>query len=404
MLFLLPIRTSIRPWRTPYANYTLILVNVIIFLLTYSPVVHPVTHQVVRVLRPWAQQLMLHPDHLRSWQFVSYAFLHGSFWHIIGNMFFLYLFGNNVNAKLGGIGYICLYLAGAVFSGGGHIVIGSLYGSAGPAVPVLGASGAVAAITGAYLVLFPQTLITVFYWLLFFIGTFEISALYFIAFKLIFWDNMLERGLPNIAYDAHLSGYAFGILATLGMLAAGLTSSSSFDLWAMIKQRNRRRRYRDAVSNGCDPFAGRTMTKQIKVKEVKKTPAEKQQDEKLRQLRNEISSRIDERNLPAAAQLYLELADLDSKQILPRQYLLDIANQLASDGKHAESAEAYEKFLAHYGNYEYVEQVELMLGLLYSRYLDQREQALKHLQAAAKKLSDPDQLKMCNDELAKLQN
>ena len=283
-------------------------------------------------------------------------------------------------------------------------MIGSLYGSAGPAVPVLGASGAVAAITGAYLVLFPQTLITVFYWLLFFIGTFEISALYFIAFKLIFWDNMLERGLPNIAYDAHLSGYAFGILATLGMLAAGLTSSSSFDLWAMIKQRNRRRQYRDAVSNGCDPFAGRTMTKQIKVKEVKKTPAEKQQDEKLRQLRNEISSRIDERNLPAAAQLYLELADLDSKQILPRQYLLDIANQLASDGKHAESAEAYEKFLAHYGNYEYVEQVELMLGLLYSRYLDQREQALKHLQAAAKKLSDPDQLKMCNDELAKLQN
>jgi len=145
------------------------------------------------------------------------------------------LFGNNVNAKLGGIGYICLYLAGAVFSGGGHIVLGSLYGSTGPAVPVLGASGAVAAITGAYLVLFPQTLITVFYWLLFFIGTFEISALYFIAFKLIFWDNMLERGLPNIAYDAHLSGYAFGILATLGMLAAGLTSSSSFDLWAMIK-------------------------------------------------------------------------------------------------------------------------------------------------------------------------
>jgi membrane associated rhomboid family serine protease len=347
---------------------------------------------------------MLYPEHPRLWQLVSYAFLHGNFWHIIGNMFFLYLFGNNVNAKIGSVSYICLYLAGAAFSAIGHIVIGSLYGSSGLEIPVLGASGAVAAVTGAYLVLFPQTLITVFYWLLFFIGTLEIPALYFIGLKLVFWDNVLERSLPNIAYDAHLSGYAFGILAILVMLATGLITSSSFDLWAMIKRWNRRRQYRDTVSSGYDPFAGRTMTKQIKVKEVKKTAAQQQQEEKVRQLRNEISSRIDERNLPAAAELYLELTDLDSKQILPRQYLLDIANQLASESKHTQAAEVYEKFLAHYSNYEYVEQVELMLGILYSRYLEQPELALKHLQAAVKKLSDPDQLKMCNDELAKLQN
>jgi len=110
-----------------------------------------------------------------------------------------------------------------------------------------------------------------------------------------------------------------------------------------------------------------------------------------------------ERNLPAAAGLYLELMRLDSNQILPRQHLLDIANQLASDNKPSEAAQAYEQLLTHYSNYEYVEQVELMLGLLYSRYLAQRELAVKHLQAAAKKLSDPGQLKMCKDELARLQ-
>ena len=402
MFLVLPIRTSIRPWRTPYINYALIIINIIVFLLTYWHHIDAST-RTEEFLRPWAKQFMLYPEDVRFWQFVSYAFLHGNFWHIIGNMFFLYLFGNNVNAKLGAIRYICLYLAGAAFSALGHIVLGSLYGSSGLAVPVLGASGAVCAVTGAYLVLFPQTLITVFYWVLFFVGTLEISALYFIGFKLVFWDNVLERGVPNVAYDAHLSGYAFGILAMIGVLAAGLVSSSSFDLWAMIKQRNRRRRYRDSVSGGYDPFAGRTMTKQIKVKEVKKTAAEQRQEEKVKQLRHEISSRIGERNLPAAAELYLELTELDSKQILPRQYLLDVANQLASESKHAQAAEAYEKFLARYGNYEYVEQVELMLGLLYSRYLDQPEAALKHLQAAAKKLFDPDQLKMCNDELAKLQ-
>jgi len=398
MLFLLPIRTSVRPWRKPYANYVLIVINIIIFLSTYIGVQKFfINGQIVETtLRPWADRFMLTPKHLLLWQFVSYAFLHANPMHIIGNMFFLYLFGNNVNAKLGHVGYLSFYFAGAVFSGIGHTLMSTM--------PVLGASGAIAAVTGAYLVLFPQSLITVFYWFIFFIGTMQISALYFIGFKLIFWDNILERHIPDIAYGAHLSGYSFGICATLAMLAVGLVGSSNFDLWGMIKLWNRRRRYRDTVSNSYDPFAGPTITKQIKVEEIKKTPAEKEQEAKARRLRNEISSRIAQRNLPAAAELYLQLIKLDSKLVLPRQYLLDIANQLASESKHAESAEAYEKFLAHYGNYEYIEQVELMLGIMYSRYLGQPESALKHLQAAAKKLSDPGQLKMCNDEIAKLQN
>ena len=346
MFLVLPIRTSIRPWRTPYINYALIIINIIVFLLTYWHHIDAST-RTEEFLRPWAKQFMLYPEDVRFWQFVSYAFLHGNFWHIIGNMFFLYLFGNNVNAKLGAIRYICLYLAGAVFSAAGHIVIGNLYGSSGLEMPVLGASGAVCAVTGAYLVLFPQTLITVFYWLFFFIGTLEISALYFIVFKLIFWDNVLETSVPNVAYDAHRSGYAFGMLAMIGALAAGLVGGTSFDLWAMIKQWNRRRRYRDAVASGYEPYSGQTMTKQVKVKEVKKTAAQRQQEEKVKQLRGEISDRIGQRNLPAAAELYLELIELDSKQILPRQYLLDIANQLASGSKHAQASAAYEKFLAH---------------------------------------------------------
>jgi membrane associated rhomboid family serine protease len=346
--------------------------------------------------RPWVHQFMLTPVRPQLWQFVSYAFLHGGRMHIIGNMFFLYLFGNNINDKLGNIGYLCFYLAGAVFSGIGHTMVSG--------ADVLGASGAVAAVTGAYLVLFPQALISVLYWF-FFIGTTQVPALYFIAFKLIIWDNIFEPRLAPaaIAYSAHLAGYAFGIAASLGMLATGLISTSSFDLWAMIKQWNRRRRYRDAVSSGYDPFAGRAETRRIKVKEVK-SPAQQQKDEKSQELRNEISNRMLERNLSAAAALYLELMNHDSEQILPRQNLLDIANQLAGDSKHTESARAYEQFLTHYRTYEYAEQVELMLGILYCRYLNQPEPAVKYLEAAAKKLTDPGQLKMCQDELDRLQN
>jgi len=379
-------------------NYALIAVNVFIFLLTYWPHIDTIARS-QEILRPWAQQFMLIPESWQWWQFVSYAFLHGGFLHIIGNMYFLYLFGNNINDKLGHIGYLCFYLAGAVFSGIGHTVLNS-----SSLIPTLGASGAVAAVTGAYLVLFPKTLITVLYWF-FFIGTTQVPALYFIAFKLIIWDNIFEPRLAPaaIAYSAHLAGYAFGIAAILGLLVTGLIGTSSFDLWAMLKQWNRRRRYRDAVSSGFDPFTGRAETRRIKVKEVK-NPAEQQKDEKTRKLRDEISKRMLERNLPAAAELYLELMEHDNEQILPRQPLLDIANQLAGNNKHTESAHAYEQFLTQYGNYEYTEQVELMLGILYCRYLNQPKQAVKHLEAAAKKLTDPGQLKMCRDELARLKN
>jgi len=362
---------------------------VIIFFLQYHT--DPRTGNVG--FRPWVLQFMLTPVHPYLWQFVSYAFLHGGLLHIIGNMFFLYLFGNNVNDKLGHIGYLCFYLAGAVFSAIGHTLMSPN--------PVLGASGAVAAVTGAYLVLFPQTLITVVYWFIF-ISTMELPALYFIAFKMIILDNIIARTTRYVAYDAHLAGYAFGIASLLLMLATGLIAGSGFDLWAMIKRWNRRRHYRDAVSSGYDPFTGQTTTGRIKVKEAK-TAAQLQREEKISKLRNEIAGRMLERNLPAATEVYLELIKLDSEQILPRQHLLDIANQLAGDSKPAESAQAYEQFLTHYNNYEYAEQVELMLGILYSRYLNKPDLALKYLQTAAKKLRDPGQLKMCHDELARLQ-
>lgn len=389
---ILPIRTNISTRRTPYANYALIFANVLVYLLQFG--IDPQTGTMG--FRPWVGHFMLNGDgRPYLWQFLSYAFLHANFLHILGNMYFLYMFGNNVNDKLGNVGYVCFYLAGAVFSGVGHIVAGG--------GDVIGASGAVAAVTGAYLVLFPQTLITVLYWF-FFIGTIEIPALYLILLKMILFDNVIARGSALVAYEAHLTGYAMGIMAVIVLLATGLITGSGFDLWAMIKRWNRRRRYRDVVTSGYNPFTGRTPTKRIRVREIVKSPAQKEREEQTTRLRAEISERLAQRNLRAATDLYVDLMRLDSEQILPRQQLLDIANQLAGDSRHEESAKAYEQFLANYGNYEYVEQIELMLGILYSRYLNRPDAAAKHLQAAADKLTDPGQLKMCRDELAGLQH
>ncbi len=344
----------------------------------------------VQALADWAIPFMLNPDSIGLHQFISYAFLHGSWGHIFGNMLFLYIFGRNVNDRLGHTRYTLFYLAGGIASGIGHVALHQN--------PVIGASGAVAAITGGYLVLYPKSLIHVVYWF-FIIGTLQIPAIWFITFKLIFIDNVLARTGQNIAYDAHLAGYAFGAGILLLFLGTNVLTPSGNDLWTMIRQWNRRRRYRKAVAD-YDPFTGIGKNSKGPFKTEASQPTK--QDKRVHSLRNEIAQRMNQRNIPAAAEAYLDLMAVDNTQLLPRAYLLEIANQLAGQNRYEEAARAYEQFLENYGSYDYADQVELMLGLIYARYMNETQNAKQHLQAAMEKLSDPGQIKLCREELQKL--
>jgi len=139
MLIVLPIGTDSPLTRKPRVNYALIVLNFAVFLAPKALVMMGVMDgaSVKRLLQSW----VLFSQQPKLYQFFTYAFLHGGWGHILGNMFFLYVFGNSVNSKLGNLGYLLLYLGGAVFSGLGHsLLLGKR---------VLGASGAVAAITGA---------------------------------------------------------------------------------------------------------------------------------------------------------------------------------------------------------------------------------------------------------------
>ncbi len=389
---MLPIATSIKPKQTPYMNHFLIAANVVVFLLSMYFVRDPQGKPGLD-LRPWAEPFMLLSNHPSIWQFVTYAFLHGGLMHIFGNMFFLYMFGNNVNDKLGHIGYLCFYLGGAVFSAIGYTLISNN--------PILGASGAVAAVTGAYLVLFPKTLVTVVYWFIF-IGTVEIRAMWFIALKLIFFDNILMADPnQNVAYNAHLAGYGFGILSIMGLLSVGLIDGGYKDLWFMLKQWNRRRQFRDTVSDGYGPHRGNLGRKSVS-SHIKDAPVVSPQQQQIMDFRSRISGAMNSRNASQATGLYLELLEIDSSQILPRQLQLDIANQLMAEGQWQPSADAYQKFLAQYSSYEHTEQVHLMLGLLYGRYLDRPQEALEHLAQAREHLTDSSQKTMCQQEIDRL--
>jgi membrane associated rhomboid family serine protease len=393
---IIPIGTDNPLRRRPTMNYVLIAINFIIFIYTYQP--HDIAPGVTEPLREAAGTYKLFPQEPQIYQFVTYAFLHANWMHLIGNMLFLYIFGNNVNDKLGNLGYLLLYLGGGVCSGLGHALF---HNSA-----VLGASGAVAAVTGAYMVLFPKTYVHVLYWL-FFIGTTEIPALYFILFKLILWDNIFPVMVKipgNIAYGAHLAGYAFGIGIPLVMLVTKLLPHSHYDLWALIERRQRRQQYRKVVNQGYDPFGpSENVRRKVDSKVTESVPLDAR-TERVRQLRTEISSAANSSNLDQAVDKYLQLMEIDNQQALPQQQQLDIANKLMHNNQHEAAAAAYEVFLQHYHKtYPFIEQIELMVGLIYSRYLEQEDLAKKHLRSALDKLSDPGQKKMCQDELDRLE-
>ena len=109
--------------------------------------------------------------------------------HIAGNMLFLYIFGNNVNDKMGHVGYLAFYLAGGIIAGTCFML------TEPSAAALVGASGAIAAVSGAYLILFPQSLVTIFYWLFISIGRVEIqkSVVILAFFCLDVFGNLPSR-------------------------------------------------------------------------------------------------------------------------------------------------------------------------------------------------------------------
>lgn len=391
---MIPIGTDNILRRQPTVNHILIAVNVLVFLLTFrylNPDAAGITEQQHRAF----ESFFLWPQHPQLHQFLTSAFLHGGLMHLVGNMFFLYVFGGNVNDKLGNIGYLLFYLGGAIFSALGYAVFDPIQ------KPVIGASGAVAAVTGAYMVLFPKTNIRVLYFFIL-IGTIDVPALWFILFKLIFWDNVFAPqlgGAGNIAYNAHLAGYAFGIILPFAMLAFKLLPHSTFDLWALFSRWRRRKQYQQMTQQGYDAYSGlRPGRKTVFARVTNVNP----HAEEIMDLRAKIAEAANNANLTAAGDYYRRLVALDPEQVLAQQLQLDIANHLMQTGEHTAAATAYEAFLKHYRSYPFLEQVQLMLGLLYSRYLHRPDAARDYLTAALERLHTPTQVQMARDELTRL--
>jgi hypothetical protein len=211
---MIPIRDTIESKNYPVVNTILIGLNVFMyfvemaqgqglnrFIFTYGLVPARYSNPEIAVYFSSAQQITA---------LFSFMFLHGGFWHLLGNMWSLYIFGDNIEDRLGHLRYLLFYLLSGWASGISHLFI-----NWSSPVPTIGASGAIAGVMGAYFILFPAarvlTLIPIFF-IPYFV---EIPAFFFLGiwFFLQFLSAAGSHGQAGgVAWWAHIGGFIFGIL------------------------------------------------------------------------------------------------------------------------------------------------------------------------------------------------
>ncbi len=205
-----PLKDDVPSYSQPIVNISLIIVNVLVFIYelnvpdfrafiynnAFIPAMlfkyHDIFHSIIRI-------------------FFS-MFLHGGFLHILGNMWFLWIFGDNVEDELGHTNYLLFYLAGG-------FVAAFVQGIAAPfsTIPMIGASGAISAVVGAYFVLFPHAKILSLVPIFIFITFLWIPAWLFIVFWFFIQYlngifSISSHYMGGVAWFAHIGGFIFGFL------------------------------------------------------------------------------------------------------------------------------------------------------------------------------------------------
>ncbi len=207
----IPIRDDAPTVRTPYVTIGIIVLNCLVFLITYmqggssfTKIIYHFGFIPVELTHSVELTPMLSASPYLT-MFTS-MFMHGGWLHLIGNMLFLWIFGNNIEDYFGPIKFIFFYLA----SGLAAIALFTLFGP-NSQVPLVGASGAIAGLMGAYMILHPKAKITILI-IYFFIQFVHLPAKVVVGiwFAIQLFMSFLGNSGGGVAYLAHVGGFAFG--------------------------------------------------------------------------------------------------------------------------------------------------------------------------------------------------
>jgi len=237
----IPLKDNVPTRSFPVVTFGLIAVNVLVRIWEWKTgvdkeVVH-YGYYPCTLAGPCEPQLVP-PDHL-SWYdglFTS-MFMHGSWFHIGGNMLFLWIFGNNVEDSLGRVRFFLWYLAAGLAASFAQTFVTLQFSDpAGSSIPNIGASGAIAGVLGAYLVLLPDASVLTLFFFVFIFFWRQIPAFLFLGIWFLFqlWEGGFSVLHPEagggVAFFAHVGGFVFGAL-TVGVVAQRRPLRPAVDQW-----------------------------------------------------------------------------------------------------------------------------------------------------------------------------
>ncbi len=233
---MIPLKDNIPSNTTPVVNYALLVMCGVAFLLQLAAssgqevverygmvparLTHPdqplVVSKPVAVRRgPWiirqdVERKMAEPPFSPFLTLITCMFLHGGWMHLLGNMLFLYIFGDNVEDRLGHVGYVVFYLVSGVLSGLAHLLT-----DPSSVVPTIGASGAIAGVMGAYFLLYPHARVLTVIPIFFFLEFIVLPAWLMLGFWFVIqlFQGSLAAATPGaggVAWWAHIGGFAVG--------------------------------------------------------------------------------------------------------------------------------------------------------------------------------------------------
>lgn len=205
-----PLYDTIKASRFPFFNWAIVIITVVVFiqqLLTPDIDAFIMQYALVPSLVNFSDPITLLP-------FITSIFLHGGIMHILSNMWFLVVFGDNVNDALGVIGFLILYFVAGIMGNFLQYMF-----TPGSNIPMLGASGAVAGILGCYFVLFPYSKIKTLIFIIFFITIIEVSAPIMLGYWFVLQIfsgiasiETLGAETGGVAFFAHIAGFVVGLL------------------------------------------------------------------------------------------------------------------------------------------------------------------------------------------------
>jgi membrane associated rhomboid family serine protease len=205
-----PIRDDVPSRTYPYATLGLIIINVFIFIIQFG---HRMTDPAGAASAVASFGLVpAQAAEGRVFPFVTSMFMHGGWFHLIGNMWYLWIFGDNVEDRLGPAKFVIFYIACGLIGNLGHFLF-----NPGSTVPAVGASGAIAGVLGAYLISYPMARILVVIPLFLFLHLMTVPALVVLGFWFIIQVasgtiSLAHSGVyGGVAWWAHIGGFVGGI-------------------------------------------------------------------------------------------------------------------------------------------------------------------------------------------------